>query len=171
MVVKKRIVASLARLDREYQRALVGADVTMAVYLSKLATIEYCGWLEETMDAVIFAFAKGRLKTNGFKDSLAEKVRGTYGFQYRKHFRPMLIHLVGSVRCERIQLALDATGDLSTLEAELDLFVVHRNTAAHTHVGSVLPVFPSPSVASASLSKVYPILRTLYSMRKDSRYV
>ena len=171
MVVKKYILASLAILDREYNNALLSPDPNKAVYFSKLAIIEYCGWLEETIDDIIYSYAKGKIKTAQFEDSLKGKIKKTYGFQYKKHFRPLLVHVVGIIRCERIQRALDSNGDLATLESELDNYVEHRNKAAHTYINKVLPSYPSPSVILGSLNTVYPILKRIYSFRNNGAYV
>lgn len=171
MVVKKHILASLTMLDREYNNALLSPDPNKAVYFSKLAIIEYCGWLEETMDAIIAGYAKGKVKTNPFIDSLKSKIEKTSGFQYKRHFRPLLVHVVGIIRCERIQNTLDSNGDLTTLESELDNYVEHRNKAAHTHINKVLPRYPSPSATIGSLQTVYPILKRIYGLRNNGIYV
>jgi len=171
MVVKKYILSSLTMLDREYNNALSSPDPNKAVYFSKLAIIEYCGWIEETMDAIIAAYAKGNVKTPPFIESLNSKINKTYGFQYKKHFRPLLVHIVGIIRCERIQSTLDSNGDLTILESELNNYVVHRNKAAHTHISNVLPRYPSPSATIGSLHIIYPILKRVYGLRKNSRYV
>ena len=171
MVVKKYIVYSLKRLDQEYNIALASSEPTMAVYLSKLAVIEYCGWIEETMDAIIGSYAQGKLKTSAFRESLNKKIESTHGFQYKKHFRPMLVHVLGIIRCEKIQKSLDQNGDLATLKSELDTFTEHRNRAAHTHVNRVLTTYPSPSVTLGSFNTVYPILKRVYTMRKNAKFV
>jgi hypothetical protein len=169
MVVKKYIAENLSKLDKKFSESLVSPDSDLPVYFSKLATIEYCGWLEETMDGIVFAYAKKRLKTQSFRDILKGTIANTYGFQYKKHFRPMLVHVVGIVRCERIQSALEKAGDLATLESELSTYVVHRNNAAHTHIQNIAS-YPSPSATLGSMCKVYPILKKIYTMRKDGRY-
>ena len=158
-------------LDREYNNALTSPDSNMAVYFAKLAIIEYCGWIEETMDAIIAGYAKGKVKTTPFIESLKSKIDKTYGFQYKKHFRPLLVHVVGIIRFEKIQSALDSNGDLVSLKSELDNYVKYRNNAAHTHINKVLPHYPSPSITMQSLKTVYPILKRVYGFRKDGRYV
>lgn len=169
MVVKKIIVANLDKLDREYNHSLLSSDRDLPVYFSKLATIEYCGWLEETLDNIVVAFAGNHLKSKPFQEMLRTKVDNTYGFQYKKHFRPMLVYVVGLVRCERIQAVLDKSGALATLKSELEAYVVHRNNAAHTHIQNVAS-YPSPSATLGSLKKVYPVLKRIYAMRKDTNY-
>jgi hypothetical protein len=171
MVVKKYIYRNLCKLDSEYNKSLALPDLSLSVYFSKLATIEYCGWIEETMDAIVIAFARGKIHTNGFQDSLNTKIKETYGFQYKKHFRPMMVHVLGIIRCEKIQLDLDSNGDLSRLKSELDTYVVHRNNAAHTHINRILPTYPSPSATIGSLNRIYPILKRIYAMRKEKKYI
>lgn len=165
MVVKGYIRRSLYRFDRQYVTALSNADSAMAVYFSKLATIEYCGWIEETMDSIVLAYAKGRIGTEYFRKILGSRIRSTHGFQYEKHFCPLLFLVVGIPGCEKLQLALDRTGDLSILVAELDTYTKHRNDAAHTHVNRVLPTYPSPSATIGSFERVFPILKQIYAMR------
>ncbi len=170
MVIKKYIYRNLCKLDSEYNKALAFSDPSLSVYFSKLATIEYCGWIEQTMDAIVLAFARGKIRTNGFQESLQSKIEKTYGFNYKRHFRPMLVHVLGIIRCEKIQMDLDFSGDLSQLESELDIYERHRNYAAHTHINRILPTYPSPSATIGSLNRIYPILKRIYDMRKDKKY-
>lgn len=169
MVVKKHILNSLRKLDKLYATALTSPDPQLPSYYSKLATIEYCGWLEDTMDGIVRAYAGNRLKTAAFRTSLNDKINKTHGFGYERHFKAMIVHVVGVIRCERIQMTLDASGDLAVLESELDTYGKHRNEAAHTHLHRVA-AFPSPSATMGSLGKVYPILKVVYIMRKDKKY-
>jgi len=50
MITKQYIVPSLQALDTAYQSAATADD---AERFAKLAIIELCGWIEETMDALI----------------------------------------------------------------------------------------------------------------------
>jgi len=171
MFVKKYIQDSISKLDGLYQDSVASSDLRMAVYYSKLAVIEYCGWIEESMDEIVNYLALGGLKTQSFRDILAYKIRHTYGFDYKKHFRPMIVDVVGLRRCEYIQDRLHRNGDLDILTSELETYVGHRNNAAHTHIHSTLPTYPSPSVTMNSLNRVFPILRRIRRMKKDKKCV
>lgn len=170
-VVKKHILANLQMLDKEYNEALLSANPNRAIFFSKLGVIEYCGWLEQTMDAIIRSYAKNRIKTRNFRDSIESKIENTSGFQYKRHFRPLLIYVIGAIRCERIHEELDKCGDLASLTSELEKYLGHRNDAAHTHISTTLPRYPSPSVTIGSLKIIYPILRKINGLRLDSRYI
>lgn len=152
MVTKSFIVAGLNALDLAYQHSMAADD---AERFAKLAIIELCGWIEESMDDVIWRCAKRRLKVPGNLDLCEKDIIGrTYGFDYREHFRAMLIRLLGLVTVERLESQVDQPKHL-TMKSTLGSLKVVRNTVAHTHLKGTTRTLDAPSVTIRSFQRVY----------------
>lgn len=165
MIVKGHILKSIEGLDKRYNQALVSANPQDSIYYSKLAVLEYCGWLEEAFDIIVRRALKGKLKTQSYKQMLEDGIIGNnYGFQYKNNIRPMLIRAIGLSDMEKLEIALDRSGMLPVLVSELESVKNDRNSAAHTWINGVTRTYPAPSITKARLEKVYPIARRLYSM-------
>jgi len=163
MVIKKHIEKTLKKLDVKYNNALLSADPQEATYYSKLATLEYCGWIEESMDLIARRSVKGKIKTNTFQQIFDNSIIGNiHGFQYVRHFRQMMIRTIGIINMEKLEKHLISTNKLDVLKNELDAVRTDRNDAAHTWISGVTKSYPAPSVTLNRLKILYPILRDIY---------
>jgi hypothetical protein len=163
MVVKKYIEALLDDMERKYTSALSSTNPLEPTYYSKLAVLEYCGWIEETFDIIVRRSVKGKIKTTPFKQMLEFSVIGnTYAFQYKEDFRPMLRNAIGISKMEKIEQYLEHTTQLDTLISELQAIKRDRNDAAHTWIVGATKTYPAPSQIKGRLDKVYPIMRNIY---------
>jgi len=163
MVIKKHILKTLKKLEGEYNECLNSTDVNDPVFRCKLATIEYCGWIEETFDLIAKRAVKGRLKTQPYRKMAEDCIKRTYGFQYEQHLRLMLLRIIGLVQMEAIEIELSKCNSFSQFTSELKVMKEHRNSAAHTWVQNTTPQYPSPSQIIGSLNIVYPVSKKLYS--------
>ncbi|WP_423680120.1 hypothetical protein [Undibacterium sp. WLHG33] len=75
------------------------------------------------------------------------QIKRTYSFHYIEGFRPLLVSLIGTKECEKIEQKL-----LHTPASKFDAFKnclsnlkSHRNTHAHTHLNNTTPQILSPS--------------------------
>lgn len=165
MVVKGHILNAIKSLDKRYNQALGSTNPQDSIYYSKLAVLEYCGWLEESFDSIVRRALKGKLKTQHYKQMLEDGIIGNnYGFQYKDNLRPMLIRAIGLSRMEALEVSLDRSGMLPVLISELESVKKDRNSAAHTWINGATRTYPAPSITKARLEKVYPIAKKLYSM-------
>ena len=90
MVNKAAIDRNLRELSVRYERR--SRNPRDPLYFSKLALIELCGWIEETMDSIARDCARRHSTAEANLTQAAEEVIGrTYGFHYGGHFRNMLI--------------------------------------------------------------------------------
>ena len=77
MIVKSQIQQTLQSLDARYQAATSPED---AQWFAKLAIIELCGWIEESMDEVIWGGARRHLKVMANQELCeADIIAKTYG--------------------------------------------------------------------------------------------
>jgi hypothetical protein len=152
MITKQYIVPSLQALDTAYQSAATADD---AERFAKLAIIELCGWIEETMDALILRCGNRHLKEISNRNYCEKEIiRKTYGFEYHNNFRFMLIRLVGLISVERIEKLADPAKSAAMIST-LETLKTVRNNVAHTHLKGTTRTLDAPSVTINRFEKVY----------------
>lgn len=154
MIAKSYILRNLTELDSAFRNAKTQKH---AVYFSKLAILELCGWIEISMDDIILAHCGRHVKVNKNTKYIADDiVKKTYGFDYERNFRKMLINLVGIVTCETLEAGLPAPIHARFL-AQLQSLKVVRNSLAHTYLkGSPATMtIDAPSVTKARFTDVF----------------
>lgn len=142
------VAATLAELDIWYNAP--GLSIDRTNLLSKLATIELCGWLEGEFDRLIRVVAAGRVQDATWIES--KVIRTTYGFEYEKHWRSMLCKVVGEVFAQRVEAAMEAShpGDLQQLQTLLGQLWKDRCSFAHADLTAnraAMLTFNAPSFA------------------------
>jgi hypothetical protein len=153
------VTATLAELDIWYNVA--GLTIDRTNLLSKLATIELCGWIEGEFDRLIRIVASGRVNNVDWIEN--EVIKNTFGFQYEKHWRSMLCKVVGEVFAQRIETAMEAAhpGDLQQLRALLGQLWKDRCSFAHADLTAnraAMLTFNAPSLAISRHSTLNTIL-------------
>ena len=97
------------------------------------------------MDQIILDCSSRRLTVPANIQHCSEKIIGlTYGFEYNKHFRAMVMRLVGLINVEKIEAQLDSL-KFDRLKVALGHLKVPRNTVAHTHLTGT-PTIDAPSI-------------------------
>lgn len=121
--------ATLRQLDSWFNEPSQGGD--RPKLLSKLATLELCGWIEGEFDRLALLAESGRL--NDPEWVRANVISKTSGFQYDNHWRPMLSRLVGEVFVRRVESRMeeDFAGDLDRLKSLLGTLWRIRCDFAH----------------------------------------
>ncbi|MDO9371323.1 MAG: hypothetical protein Q7U07_01850 [Gammaproteobacteria bacterium] len=94
---------TLKQLDAWYNEPSQGGD--RPKLLSKLATLELCGWIEGEFDRLALLVDTGRLNDPEWVKT--NVISRTSGFTYSDHWRPMLSRLVGEVFSRRVEEQLD----------------------------------------------------------------
>lgn len=155
MINKTDIENTINELD-----VLYNTNSAQSLYFSKLALLELCGWIEQTMDYIVIDCSNSKLTEQGNKTLVEQKiVKKTYGFHYEDHFRPMLMKLIGLVKLEQIENNLKSTGDLAILTSQLGSLRQSRDKAAHTTLAGTTPSLEAPSRIKDYLDKIYPIIK------------
>jgi hypothetical protein len=150
MIAKTQIEQTLQSLDARYQAA---ASADEAQWFAKLAIIELCGWIEESMDEIIRRCARRHLKVTANRETCeADIIATTYGFEYKKHFRSMLMRLLGLVAVEQLEQQVDPTV-YARMEGALSFLKAFRNSYAHTHLKTATSI----NAPSLTKSKFIPI--------------
>jgi|SRR5690606_4633149 len=160
MIAKSYIESNLKQLDRLYGSA---GTQKKELYYSKLAILELCGWLEESMDDVVQKCANRALKEANNRSYVTEKIiKPTYGFEYEKHFKKMLISVVGLVTIEKVESKVDPLVYARFISA-LGNLKVARNKEAHTHIKGVMRTIDAPSVTLRNFQYVHDGLKAFDS--------
>ena len=152
MIAKSFILSNLRALNRSYRRA---ASPKEAQFFSKLAILELCGWIEESMDDVILRCARKHLSEAANRNYCEkEVVKRTYGFDYHHNFRFMLIRLLGLIAVEKIEQRIDVTVH-GNMTAALSTLKQQRDSEAHTHLKGVTRTINAPSLTITQFQPVY----------------
>jgi hypothetical protein len=154
MIVKTYILQNLAQLDSAFRRAKTQKH---AIYFSKLAILELCGWIEISMDDIIMGHCGRHVSVpKNTKFVSDDIVKRTYGFDYERNFRRMLINLIGIVTCEKVEAQIPV-GIHTRFVAQLHSLKLVRDSLAHTYLkGSVATMaIDAPSVTKARFTDIY----------------
>ena len=152
MITKSYILENLKSLDYKYKKARSAKE---ALFCSKLAILELCGWIEESMDDVIRRCANKKLENHVNRKYCENQIIGkNYGFDYSKNFRSMLIRLMGLVAVEALERKVDAK-KCATLKATLSSLKRTRDSEAHTHIKGRTRTLNAPSVTIAYFHILY----------------
>lgn len=152
MIGKASIIQNLNTLERLYNNS---TSVREALFYSKLAILELCGWIEESMDDIVLRCANRNLRVRQnrsfVENTIIERV---HGFDYNNHFRAMLMRVVGLITLEKVERRIDQR-KLQVMQAALGILKTHRNTEAHTHLKGMTRRLDAPSVSKRRFIEVY----------------
>ncbi len=152
MIARSYISSNLDAINRSYLKA---ASYRESLLLSKLAILELCGWIEESMDDVVMRCATRHLKLqDNVNYCQNEFVNKTYGFDYHRNFRFMLIRLLGLIKVEKIEARVDQVKS-DRMKGALSSLKVQRNTEAHTHLKGTTRRINAPSVTIGQFQPLY----------------
>ncbi len=141
MIAYSYIERNLNALDVRYRKS---KSIKDASFVSKLAILELCGWIEVSLDDCIERASVRVLKDSESRKFIQDKIKKNYGFEYENHFRGMMVNLVGIWGFERIVRNIDA-GVSANFMSELKSLTVKRNSLAHTYTLGATQHYDAPS--------------------------
>lgn len=151
MLVKSYIQSNLKALDVKFRKSNSPKD---NLFYSKLAILELCGWLEESIDTVVRDCAKRHIKTLPNIAIIESEIKRNYGFSYDKNFKLLLSKVIGIVVFERIEGKIDSQ-KLQLFTSTISTLVTKRNSEAHTHIRGVAKTIDAPSVTIVNFNNLY----------------
>ncbi len=167
MIARTYIESNLTQLNKLYIAAITHKS---KLYYSKLAMLELCGWIEESMDDIIQMCANRLLKLQTTKKHVINQIiKPNYGFEYKKHFIKMLSSVIGFVNIERLEKKLDPLKNARLLSALGSLKTI-RHAEAHTHLKGVTRHVDSPSIALNLFSQVFDGLKDIEAKLKTIKF-
>lgn len=153
----------LKRLDQLYNDC-DGTDATLPIAYSKLATLEVCGWLEESFDEIAHNCVRNKLRTLDKRKLLAEKISTTHGFDYGGQARPLIAHAIGVVSLLRVEREIERDGSLTRLKGSIGNLKILRRDAAHTSLAGATKTYPAPSTTKQTFEECLPIIQSFWSL-------
>lgn len=131
------IEETLRELDKWYNE-LTGSGTERPKLLSKLAKLEFCGWLETHLDGLLERIGQHcGLDVAWVQENV---IKLNYGFSYSDHLRPMIVKLVGEVGIKIFEMSLEQAqpGALDQLRSELGSLWKERGPLAHSNIAAPL---------------------------------
>ncbi len=128
------------------------ADTNLKILYSKLALLEFCGWIEESLDDIIKSYLTRKSIDGHYLSYIEGVVSSNYGFEYNKNVRPMFCNTVGICGWKTIEGEIES----EQLKMILNDMSSKRNKATHTH--TVTQTYDSPTVIRNNYRKVKPIV-------------
>lgn len=150
MIAYSYIEKNLKVLDTRYMRSGSIMDKNFA---SKLAILELCGWIEQSMDDCILSASFRVLKQTNNRQLIENGVSRHHGFEFERNFKPMIINLIGVWGFEKISRSIDSAVELKFIN-ELNVLKSKRNSLAHTYTKGVTQHYDAPSVTIERLVNV-----------------
>lgn len=153
MISKSYITANLNELNAAYNNS----SGKQALYFSKLAILELCGWIELSVDDLIERHAIRHLRdASNRKFVTGDIIKRNYGFDYNINFRHMMMRTIGIVTLERVEAAIDPAV-IAPFSAQLGNLKAVRNQLAHTYVkgNAATLLIDAPSVTKARFGDLY----------------
>ena len=158
MIAKTYILKELKKLEKLFDEATKGGDTDLQKFYSKLTLLEFCGWIEQSMDDVV-ARTKKKLKEPQNVAEVDRIIDNNFSFKY-KNLRYMLIKTVGIFMVERLEKRIN-TSKKTMLESSLNTLKRIRDDHAHRYVYGTTARFYAPSFTINHFNKVYDGLREL----------
>lgn len=160
MISSTDIQNNLNKLNSMYNNPANASDVLLLQFYSKLALIEFGGWIEESIDIILNEYLDRKILDNGLKTNIKEIINNNFGFKYKKNIIKLFCTVVGSDNWENIVDAIGMTN--STLfESIADNYSGLRNNVAHSHTKGTTPTYTSPSVVLRDYSKMWSALQAI----------
>jgi len=165
MINKTEIQSNLTQLDNLYKRA---KTLKKGSFYSKLAILELCGWIEESMDDVVGCCATRHLKEPDNLKLVKRTIKSTHSFEYDSNFKEMLASVIGIINVEKLERNLDQK-KFQQMRAALHSLKERRDPQAHTHLVGTTSTLDAPSFTYGRFLDVYPGLKDIETCLRKTR--
>lgn len=156
MVIKTKIEITLKHLDGLYYN-----DASNKEYYSKLALLELCGWIEESIDDIAIKYGKRKRISAYYENYLKENIVGPiYGFRYKRHFTQLFLKVFGIYNFMKLMEKINIL-ELDQFKSDLGFLRELRDSYAHTTIPGCTRTFHVPSYFYSRLDRTYLILKKL----------
>lgn len=149
------IEKTLGNLDSTYSASM--SDPFLPIILSKTALIEFSGWIEQSMDQILFDYLDFHVCESYMVKYIKSQIKNNHGFKYENNILRILSITIGSYNLENV---LDEI-NIDVFKTILDKYSDNRNKAAHTHTAGTTMTYDAPSVILKDFEKIKPIITTI----------
>lgn len=156
----RSIKKNLSVIASEYDAT---RNSVVAALFSKQAVMEVGGWVEQTVDNILYYYIDKTIGDVELRKVLKEEVVDkVYGFKYSSEFKPLFQKIIGAGRYQQIVKSLEKTGLDQVLYSKLNTLCISRNRAAHTYWRKVTLQFDAPSTTALLFEDISKILRKIW---------
>ena len=156
-----KIVSILQNLDSEYSLYVGGADIEKPIIISKIAVLELCGWIEESVDQILLDYISQRISDKVCRTYVEDIINKNYGFKYKENLFHLFTVVLGVSNWENIVDVLTYSR-ISILEAICNNYTKLRNVAAHTYrLTGITVTYHAPSQVIADYHRIEPIFKII----------
>ncbi|MFA5848218.1 MAG: hypothetical protein WC855_15115 [Thermodesulfovibrionales bacterium] len=137
--------------------------------LSKLAIVEFCGWIEDSFDEVFYKCLRKNIRERRNIEHIEKAITLNSGFSYKRHFRNTLASIIGYKHFENIERKCNSL-IIDRFRNALNKLEAPRNTEAHSYIKSVRNI-DSPSVIISLIPDIYNGLCEILKQLKKHKLV
>lgn len=157
MISNLAILKNLVRINRLY---LSTSSQIETLFYSKIGIIELCGWIEETMDAIVLGVSQRNLTSQAHRVFIEKEiVKKTYGFEYEPHFRKMLMGVIGLKGVQDLEANVNRAV-FDPMCATLNAIKPNRNSHSHTYLKATMAI-DAPSLTIKHCQTIYAGLKDI----------
>ena len=122
------ILSTLNRLEQEYTSC---SDNQMPVLYSKLAVLELCGWIEQSVDTILYEYVDNNILDPDCKKKIKSIIKKNNGFNYDRNLFPLFCSVLGINNFENIIDTIPQV-HFQNFKTITENYTDERNKAAHT---------------------------------------
>ena len=146
---------TLNYLDSTYLASM--SDPLLPILLSKTALIEFSGWIEQSMDQILYDYLDSHICETYIIKYIKDQIKKNYGFKYENNILRILSITIGAYNLENVLNKIN----IKLLKTLLDKYSNKRNNAAHTHTLGTTTTYDAPSVILNDFKCVKPIITAI----------
>lgn len=155
---------NLQKLDGLYSSS---QDPILSIMYSKLALLEFAGWLEETFGKILHYYVDKHITNKDCEDLYNNIIGKTYGLNPEKILK-LFCQILGCKLYEKVYIDLKNKQLLPQFLTILKSINTKRNDAAHTSV-NILKTYDAPSVILSIFNQINPAVQELEKLIKRVR--
>lgn len=158
MIAKTHLLRELKYLKKLFNQAVYKRITYPPEFFAKLAVLEVCGWIEESLRDLVSRCAKkqGLSDIEKFKKIVFGRV---YSFDYDNHFSHVLYKTIGFVAFQKLEKGVGSTVK-DRLRLNLEQLKEKRDRLAHSSLpgSGIRP--DSPSVTINTFEQLFEDMKT-----------
>ena len=152
------IANTLNRLEREFTSC---SDIQMPVLYSKLAVLELCGWIELSVDTILYEYVDNKILDSDCIKGIKNIIKKNHGFHYDNNLFPLFCSVLGINNFENVIDALPSV-NFQNLKAITDAYTIERNKAAHTDTPlGTTRTYKAPSQVLTDFNLIKPAIQII----------
>lgn len=158
MIDKTEILQTLQRLDTEFNDYI--SDPEMPIFFSKLAVMEFCGWIEMSFDSILKDYIQSHIVDDRCKKIIEGFIRKNSGFAYETNTFQIFSIVLGANNWENILDVIPAKEKVD-FKNTLQEYSEIRNVAAHTNTAGTTSTYKAPSEVIKAFQLFLPAIQKI----------